>query len=187
MQMAYDNLFMHWGVRLRKAKSKVLVIDVDPMEVKQEEKDYQRALLGDECDECDNDDVVIIDDPYLDPMFTNEVGQGDDCQGADKKGEECDVKGMEKEPVGPPRENDDVSCMSSPSSVNVASINLRMQQIKSLEISNRKQFSNFLKDFQNYFKKIMGYCKCRGPMIFSFKPPPAQLSHITCAAQAEVG
>ena len=185
--MAYDNLFMHWGVRLRKAKSKVLVIDVDPMEVKQEEKDYQRALLGDECDECDNDDVVIIDDPYLDPMFTNEVDQGDDCQGADKKGEECDVKGMEKEPVGPPRENDDVSCMSSPSSVNVASINLRMQQIKSPEISNRKQFSNFLKDFQNYFKKIMGYCKCRGPMIFSFKPPPAQLSHITCAAQAEVG
>ena len=185
MQLAYDALSKHWGVRLRKAKSQVVLVEDDPMEIKQEQQDYQRALLGDECDERDDDDVVVLDDPYFDSLFPHEVGQGDA-----EKGGDCDVKEMGVKPVGEkpvgPHEIDDVACTSSASTVHVASIKLRMQQIQSLEISNWKHFSNFFKGFkfQHCFKDY-GYYKCRGPVIFScIRPSPAVTYNLCCPGKS---
>ena len=69
MYLAYGNLFKHWGVRLRKAKSQIVILDEDPKEVKKDQQDFQRALKGDECDEQDRDEVVVLDDPYWTPCF----------------------------------------------------------------------------------------------------------------------
>ena len=68
-----------------------ITIPDEPLwDVKQEENDLQRALVGDECDEQDHAPMVVIDDPYVDPFFqvSSEDLRGEDgmeatgCPGA---------------------------------------------------------------------------------------------------------
>ena len=37
--------------------------------MKKEQQHFQRALKGDECDEQDRDEVVVLDDPYWTPCI----------------------------------------------------------------------------------------------------------------------
>ena len=128
VQLAYDALFKHWGVRLRAAKPDVTAIQDDPKEVKQEQKDFERALRGDECDEHDSDEVIVIDDPYFDAMFLVE------SQGAVQKGENSIVaiegKTHKDIPVNL-EDHDEVTCVSASSNCTLAAINLRIEQIQS--------------------------------------------------------
>ena len=127
VHMAYENLFKHWGVRLRKAKSHVVILDDDPKEVKEEQQDFQRALKGDECDEQDQDEVVVLDDPYLDPMFPFDL---DPVVGKDEKSNgKCEPKIPDMSKPAP-IPVDDVVCCSPPTHVQLASIELRIQQIR---------------------------------------------------------
>eukprot|EP00435_Cladocopium_sp_Y103_P032526 s2049_g8.t1 len=128
VHLAYENLFKHWGVRLRKAKSQIVILDEDPKEVKEEQQDFQRALNGDECDEKDQEEVVVIDDPYLDPMFPCDL---DPVVEKDVKSNgECQPKIPDMAKPAQIPVDDDVVCCSPPMHVQLASIELRMQQIR---------------------------------------------------------
>ena len=132
VQLAYDALFKHWGMRLRAAKPDVVSIQDDPKEIKQEESDYQRALRGDECDEHDSDEVIVLDDDYFDAMFPGT--ETCESQGTVQKGENSSVVSEGKAHKDTPMklgEHGEVTCVSDSSSCQLAALNMRIEQIRS--------------------------------------------------------